>query len=265
MRKNKKVVLDVLYVFLKIIFIISLLYIIIYIFQIAKTKNDLNLIQKIMIRKDTYEENNLNRTNNTNYENNNEYYKIKNFKEIQKINSDIIAWIEIKNSKINYPVLKSQNNDFYLKKNYNKEYDCNGSIFMDYRCNLDKLNSNLIIYGHNNGNGLMFDELLKYNNKEFYNTHREIELITNNNVETYEIISVFKSRVFNENEKNVFRYYNYIEFKDEKDFFTYINNVKLQSLYDINYEVNEESKLITLSTCEYSNKNGRFVIVAIKK
>ena len=151
-----------------------------------------------------------------------------------------------------------------MKKNYKKEYSNEGSIFLDKDVNLELPSTNYLIYGHNNKNGTMFHDLLKYKDKEFYNNHSKIKFITNTEEAEYEIIAVFYSRVYYKSEKNVFRYYYFINANNEEEFNNYINNSKKVSIYDIEKNATYGDQLLTLSTCSYHTEDGRFVVVAKK-
>ena len=94
--------------------------------------------------------------------------RIEKVKELQKENSDIVAWIEIEGTNINYPVLHTTNNDFYLNYNYKKEETLAGSLFLDKDFDIKNGSSNYLIYGHRNKQGLMFEDLLKYAKEDFY-------------------------------------------------------------------------------------------------
>lgn len=184
--------------------------------------------------------------------------------ELKKQNNDIVAWLEIPDTKINYPVLQGQDNEYYMRHTYNKEYSNDGSIFLDKDYDWNIPSSNLLIYGHNNKNGNMFQDLLKYENKNYYEEHPTIRFITVDEEYQYEIISVFKSRVYYKNEKNVFRYYYFINAENEEEYNNYVKESKKASLYDTGKKAEYGEQLLTLSTCEYSQEDGRFVIVAKK-
>lgn len=180
-------------------------------------------------------------------------------------NEDLIGTLEIKNTKVNYPVMQNTSNkDFYLSHDFYKEKDTNGLPFLDYRSDWRKPSTNLIIHGHNMKDGSMFNTLNKYKNKGFYSSHKIINFNTLYEKSEYEIISVFLSRVYDKNE-NVFKYYNFIEAHDEEDFNSFIRNIRSLSLYRVDADVKFGDSLITLSTCEYSEEDGRLVIVARKK
>ena len=182
-------------------------------------------------------------------------------KELQKENFDIVGWLEIEKTGINYPVLQTNNNDYYLTHTYKKENSKNGSIFLDKDYNFSIPSSNLLIYGHNNKNGKM---LLNYENEEYYKKHPNIRFTTEKWDSTFEIIAVFKSRVYYKDETNVFRYYYFINAENEEEYNYYIEQCKKASLYNIGTSAKYGDQLLTLSTCDYSTANGRFVVVARK-
>ena len=183
---------------------------------------------------------------------------------MKKQNNDIIGWIEIENTIINYPVLQCEDNNFYMTHNYKKEYSAEGSIFLDKDYNWELPSSNLLLYGHNNKNKTMFAELLNYKEESYYKEHPTIRFTTLAEDKTYEIIAVFKSRVYYKSEKDVFRYYYFINAENEEEYNNYINESKKASLYDTGKTATYGDQLLTLSTCEYSQEDGRFVVVAKK-
>lgn len=185
---------------------------------------------------------------------------------LKQENQDVVGWIQIDNTIINYPMLQStdKDKDYYLTHNYKHEKSKYGSIYLYKDSNITDVNSNVIIYGHNMKDEQMFNTLLKYENKDFYNEHKTIKIATEQAENEYEIVSVFKSRVFYQDEKDVFRYYNYTDFKDAKTYNEYVQNCKKLQLYDTGVSAEYGEQLITLITCEYSQENGRIVVVAKK-
>ena len=191
---------------------------------------------------------------NSNLEEENVINKVK---DLQKENEDVKAWIKINDTNINYPVVQANDNEYYLYRNYKKENSNYGSIFIDSNSNIENPNSNIIMYGHNMKDGSMFKDLLKYSDKEYFNNHKYIEFVTNTSFNTYEIIAVFKSRIFYKNEENVFRYYQCTDLNDEEDYNYYINNCKQHinnckqlSFYDTGVNAEYGEQIITLITCE---------------
>ena len=187
-------------------------------------------------------------------------------KELKKDNPDIVGWIEIGGTNINYPVLQGEDDYYYLTHNYKKEKMKNGAIFLTSKYDWNIPNNNYIIYGHNKmSSDQMFSDLLKYADEEFYNNHPIIRLTTEEEDKEYKIISVFKSRVYYKSEKNVFRYYNFINSESEEKYNSFINNAKKVSLYNIEETPKFGQQLLTLITCSYHTEDGRFVVIASEK
>lgn len=184
--------------------------------------------------------------------------------ELQKENEEIIGWLEIEGTNINYPVLQASDNDYYLTHNYKKEKSSTGSIFLDKDFDLINGSSNYLIYGHRSKSGLMFEDLMKYAKEDFYKEHTKVKFTTNKDDSLYEILSVFYSRVYYKSEKNVFRYYYFVNANNEQEYNDFVNNAKKVSLYDTSVTANYREQLLTLSTCEYSQEDGRFAIVCKK-
>ena len=246
--------MKILLIFLLAIFLTSTVYIIYY-FKISHINKDSNVeiadkFEEITIdNEEVLEERNEN---------------ILKIEELQKENPDVIGWIKIEGSNINYPVLQTSDNEFYLTHNYKKEYVQSGSIFLDKDVQITKPSTNFLIYGHRNIKGEMFEELAKYKKEKYYKEHPIIKFTTINDEYEYEIIAVFLSRVYYKKETDVFRYYNFINAKDEEEYNYYVSNSKKEALYDTGKTAKYGEQLLTLSTCEYSQIDGRLVIVAKK-
>lgn len=175
-------------------------------------------------------------------------------------NKDIVGWLKIDDTTINYPIMQNINDpNYYLRRDFYKNYSSYGTPYMAKQCNLNS--DNIVIYGHHMKNNKMFGELEKYKSKDFYNNHKIITFTTLEKEYSYEIFAVFKTTVYT---KNTFRYYENINFENKKMYNDFINICKDKSLYQTGIEIKDKEKLITLSTCEYSNKNSRLVIVARK-
>lgn len=230
-----------------IIFIISMLYLVYYFYNGYKDKKSITDLQKEIPPIVTGEQ---------------ATQRMQKIQDLQQENNDIKGWIEIADTKINYPILQTTDNQYYLTHDYKKEKNRYGSIFLKNTCDINNNNSNLIIYGHNMKDKEMFNNLLQYQNQEFYEQHKIVNITTENEEREYEIIAVFKSRVFYQNEKNVFRYYSVTSFENEIQYDDYISNVKKMQLYDTGITANYGEQLLTLITCEYSQENGRMVVVA---
>lgn len=276
-KDDKDFVYTILYIIFMTIIIISALYI----FKFYKMSNEateesqlLNEIDLETQEKANNSSNDIETKNNEadgntskNIENNNieTTERMLKVKKLQKENDDIVGWLEIEDTNINYPVLQGDDNEFYLNRNYKKEKSEKGSIFLDAKYNWNIPSNNLLIYGHNIIDGLMFQDLLKYESQDFYKKHPNIRFTTEKDDKEYEIISVFKSRVYYKAEKNVFRYYDFINAKKEEDYMEFVKNAKKASIYDIEATAKYGDELITLVTCSYHIEDGRFVVIGREK
>lgn len=184
--------------------------------------------------------------------------------ELKKENQDIVGWLEIEGTNISYPVLQGIDNQYYMKHTYKKEYSNDGSIFLDKSYDWNIPSSNLLLYGHNNKNSTMFQDLLKYKEESFYKEHPNIRFTTIDEDCQYEIISAFLSKVYYQDEQNVFRYYYFINANNEVEYNQYIEESKKASLYDTGKSATYGEQLLTLSTCSYHTEDGRFAVVAKK-
>lgn len=184
------------------------------------------------------------------------------YENLYNKNKNLIGWIKIDDTDIDYPVMKSinQNGEFYLDHDYDGKEDRNGSLFMDDLCNPTRPSDNLIIYGHNMKSGKMFGSLDNYKSKDFCDKHKIILFDTIYRQGKYEVAYAFNSHVFSEAEI-AFKYYQFIDPNSEDEFNSGIREMKNMSLYDTGVEVSYGDELLTLSTCDYDESNGRFVVV----
>ena len=132
---------------------------------------------------------------------------------------------------------------------------------MDKDCDVLKPSTNLILYGHHMKSGQMFGNLSLYSDQSYYEKHPYIQFDTIYEKGLYEIMYVFRSRVYSEDEI-VFKYYQFIDAQSEQEFDSYMNDMEGMSLYDTGVTAQYGDRLLTLSTCDYQEKNGRFVVVA---
>lgn len=185
------------------------------------------------------------------------------YQTLYSLNKRLIGWVKIDDTNIDYPVMQTTDNEYYLDHNLNQEYDKNGSIFMDKDCDVLKPSTNLILYGHHMKSGQMFGGLSLYSDQSYYEKHPCIQFDTIYERGLYEIMYVFRSRVYSEDEI-VFKYYQFIDAQSEQEFDSYMNDMEGMSLYDTGVTAQYGDRLLTLSTCDYQEKNGRFVVVAKK-
>lgn len=174
-------------------------------------------------------------------------------------NNDLIGWIKIDGSNINYPVM--QNGNFYLRKNFYKRYSKLGTPYLADYCNI-KTSDILTIFGHHINQGYMFADLIKYQSYDYYKNHKYIKFYTLEDGITiennYEVCFAFKVKAEN------YSYYSYTRFYDEKDLKEFVENCQSLSLYNTDTKFDLGNKFITLSTCEYSQDNGRMIVIGKK-
>lgn len=176
-------------------------------------------------------------------------------------NKKLIGWLKIDDTNIDYPVMQTGNNEYYLDHNFNQEYDKNGSLFLDAACDVVHRNTNLIIYGHHMKSGRMFGNLNSYSKKEYCEKHPTIQFDTIYEKGTYQVMYVFRSRIYNEDEV-IFKYYQFFDAASEKEFESNMQEMAALSLYDTGVTASFGDELLTLSTCDSSETDGRFVVVA---
>lgn len=174
-------------------------------------------------------------------------YKV-DFKSLKEQNSDTVCYLKVSGTKIDYVVVKGEDNSFYLNHNFNKEYNSAGWIFMDYHNNLVD-DRNIVIYGHNMRDGSMFGSLDSTLKKEWQEdkNNQKIMLVKEDGTYYYQVFSTYTI----EPEE----YYIKTDFSSNDNFYSFIKELKSRSNYDYNVEVNENDKILTLSSCTNSGKN----------
>ena len=178
------------------------------------------------------------------------------FLELKKMNSDVVGWIVIEGTQVNYPIVQSKDNSYYLNHSFDKTWNSLGSIFMDYRSKNDFSDYNTFIYGHHTKNGSMFGELYKYMDATFYKEHPYFYLYSPDGNFKVEIISAYLDSAESDS---------YIqEFSSIEDYEKYINLIIGKSKYKTNKEMDVEvDKIITLYSCSHETnrrKEDRYFI-----
>lgn len=182
--------------------------------------------------------------------------------EIYADNPDLVGWITIEGTVLDYPVMHTpENGEKYLYKNINGNFDVNGLPFIEDGCSMDPESDNIIIYGHNMNSGKMFASLMKYAKKDYWEEHPTIRFSTLYEEREYKIIAAFYDRVYYKYE-DCFKFYQFIDAKDEAHFEEAISYFKENAEYDTGVTAEYGDRLITLVTCAYHVENGRFVVVA---
>lgn len=184
------------------------------------------------------------------------------YETLSRQNSDMIGWIKIDGTEIDYPVMYT-GDDFYLGHDFDKAAAKNGLPYIDRRCTVEPYGTNTIIYAHNMKNGTMFSELLNYKSPDYYAEHAIIRFDTLHEKQEYKIIAAFESEVYKKND-TVFKHYNFLNAESKAAFDEYVTNVQALSLYDTGINPEYGDAFITLMTCSYHTDNGRFVVVAKK-
>lgn len=177
-------------------------------------------------------------------------------------NDDMVAWLNIPGTEIDYPVMQTmEDEEYYLYRNFKKEKDKNGCLILDTDSDLSNATGNMIIHGHNMRSGAMFGNLGEYASEEYGKAHDTITLTTKTETRTYKLVAAFYSKIYGVNDK-VFKYYNFFDAASEEEFNYFYDNIKKMRLYDTGYTAEYGKQFITLSTCAYHTSNGRFVVVA---
>ncbi len=188
--------------------------------------------------------------------------------DIYNKNKRLIGWLEIADIGINgaelsLPVMQTVDNEYYLTHGFNQENDKNGCIFMDCNCDAIKPSDNLILYGHHMMSGNMFGNLVKYEDYNFYLTHKTFKFDTIYEHGEYEVMFAFRTSLKTDDDIS-FKYYQFIDANGAEEFNSYMNEMASMSLYDTGVRAVWGDHLVTLSTCDYEEKNGRFAVVARK-
>lgn len=177
-------------------------------------------------------------------------------------NPDMAAWLVIPDTVIDYPVMWTPGDEtYYLYRDFEGNDNQNGCLLLDTDSCLDPLTTNLIIHGHNMKSGAMFGNLTDYEDKEYYEQHKQIILYTEDCQRNYEVIAVFRSQVYKKTDQ-VFKFYQFFQADTEEEFNDFYENIKALSLYDTGVTAEFGDHFITLSTCVYHVPQGRFVVVA---
>lgn len=184
------------------------------------------------------------------------------YERLFEANEDMIAWLNVPDTDIDYPVMQTiEDEEYYLYRNFYGESDKNGCLLLDADSDINKAGANLIIHGHNMRSSAMFGNLEEYQDSGYGKAHNTFYLYTREECREYELLAAFFSRIYNADEQ-AFKYYQYFGGTDETAFEDFYSNIKKLSVYDTGVTAQAGDELLTLSTCAYHTKNGRFVVVA---
>ena len=174
--------------------------------------------------------------------------------ELRKINQEVIGWIRIPDTEIDYPVMQGTDNDFYLEHAWDGTENSVGSIFMEYSNHSGLTDYNTLIYGHNMQNGSMFAALRRYYDQEFYEAHPYVYLKTDQGVFRYEIFSAYPAEV----DSSVYR----LNFGRLSEREAFLEETLDHSGIQTGVKPGVRDRVLTLSTCTSSGYSKRWVVLA---
>lgn len=184
-----------------------------------------------------------------------------NFTTLYDINNDFVGWLNIPGTVIDYPVMCRNGNEYYLNHDFYGKKDRYGCLFVKDYADIDTPGTNFIIYGHNMNDGAMFGSLDNYSRESYYTEHPTLSFDTLYENRRYEIISVFLSKVY-DNDESAFKYYEFYNADTEEEFMDFYDNIMSMSIYATGVTAEYGDTFVTLSTCAYHEEDGRLVIVA---
>ena len=184
------------------------------------------------------------------------------YKEIYEMNNDVVGWIKMEGTKMDYPVMQTPSSpNYYLYRDFDKKESARGSIYAWEAANIEEPSDNITLFGHNMADGSMFACLNGYTNKTAWDNNRLIFFDTLNEYHTYKIFAVFKTSA---NIGQGFSYHKFVDAADKEEFDEFVSTCKKLAFYDTGITPVYGDKLICLSTCEYTLDNGRLVVAAVR-
>ena len=176
-------------------------------------------------------------------------------------NSDMVGWIQIEGTSIDYPVMQTPADpNYYLKHDFEKRYTDYGCPFMQADCDAIASSDNLIIYGHNMKDGSMIADLAKYGSKDFWQAHKTVWFDTALGSSAYEIFAVIHTTV-QADADDVSLFYRFVDAASPEEFADYVSACQARALYDTGISAQYGDKLLTLSTCDNITDNGRWLVI----
>lgn len=177
------------------------------------------------------------------------------YDKLLEMNSDFRGWVQISNTNVNYPIVQAEDNEFYLTRNFKKEKNSGGAIFLSYDNDKPFEERNTIVHGHNMKDGSMFASLMKFKEEDFFNENKKIFIVLRDKVLEYEIFSAYVEQASH----NPYQ----IGFASDEDYVAYLNGLRTRSLFHRDQpDFTKDDKIITLSTCSYEIDDGRMLLHA---
>ena len=179
------------------------------------------------------------------------------FDKLKEQNENVIAWIKVEDTDIEYPIVQTKDNEYYLTHSFDKSQNDAGWIFADYRNKFDGTDKNIVIYGHNRKDGSMFSTLHNFLDEKWLNSDRKVKIIfiTEKKTEIYEVFSVYEIKKEN--------YYINTSFQNDNQFKNFLDTIQKRSKKEFNIEASKKDTILTLSTC--SDKRGYRVVAHARK
>lgn len=180
-------------------------------------------------------------------------YPVVDFESLYKINEDVVGWIYIEDTVINYPLVQGTDNKRYVERMVDGRYNAAGSIFLDYRNSWDFSDKNSVLYGHNMKNGSMFAQILKYRDAEFFEAHPIGMIITPERKFRFEVIAGYVTDVYDDAWQ--------LSFADDDTFLQWLQDSMNRSVIGGTFDIDVSDRIVTLSTCTYEFEDARFILV----
>lgn len=174
------------------------------------------------------------------------------FKALAEINSDIVGWITIPGTQIDYPIVQGPDNEYYLEHLFTKETNHTGCVFIDVTNHRDFSDQNNMLYAHHMRNGSMFSDLEGYRKEGFLEEHPYFVLQT--------LDAVYRVEPFADVLGDAYSTYNQTSFTDNMEFMNFIDNIRANSTFQTDTVVTEEDQILGLSTCRYDASEGRYAV-----
>lgn len=179
------------------------------------------------------------------------------FDALLEINPDVVAWIFIEGTNINYPVVQGEDNSYYLRRLIDGKANNAGTIFLDYRNEKELSDRNHIFYGHRMNDGTMFNQITKYKDQSFYDSHPVCLILTPDGNYKLEFFAGYVTDLNSQAWK--------MEFASDEEYTQWLENAVAKSAFTSTVEPTAEDRVVTLSTCTYEYDDARFVLVGVLK
>lgn len=179
------------------------------------------------------------------------------YQSLLQVNPNCIGWLRIDGTDISYPVVQGIDNTFYLSHDFYRNEAICGCLFVDFRNDLYAEEEHLIIYGHQMKDGSMFKQLNGYKQEDFFQQHKRITFYLKRKKYQYTVVAVYITDTERGRD-----YYNYLHKKTRLQQIEYLKKMEQYQPYSTGVGIVENDELLSLSTCEYTNTNGRLIILA---